>query len=61
MTQFPFFHIRLFDMQLFSFSIESDDEGTTLMGEIYVSEEATDAVSPGTPICSILHESDPKK
>ena len=36
--------------------MDSDDEGVTIMGEIYVDAESN-AVKPGTPLATILHRS----
>lgn len=47
------------ELEQFSFAMESDDEGMTIMGEIHVPAGEDETVSPGTPLCTILHESDP--
>ena len=41
--------------------MESDDEGITIMGDIYEEAGGANLVQPGTPICSIYHETDPTK
>lgn len=43
------------ETEQFTITMESDDEGVTVMGEIHVSAQEEEGVSPGTPICTIYH------
>jgi len=47
------------ELESFSFSVDSDDEGFTIMGEIHVPEGHADPIKPGTTLCTILHPEEP--
>eukprot|EP00591_Stephanopyxis_turris_P010303 CAMPEP_0195518572 /NCGR_PEP_ID=MMETSP0794_2-20130614/13198_1 /TAXON_ID=515487 /ORGANISM="Stephanopyxis turris, Strain CCMP 815" /LENGTH=163 /DNA_ID=CAMNT_0040647571 /DNA_START=176 /DNA_END=667 /DNA_ORIENTATION=+ len=42
-------------LEAFTFGMDSDDEGVTIMGEIHVPENHPDPVMEGTTLCTILH------
>jgi len=44
------------ELETFTFGMDSDDEGITIMGKIHVAGgENAELVKPHTPICTILH------
>ncbi len=47
------------NIKSFSFTVDSDDEGITIMGELHIPEDHTEPVKPGTVLCTILHPEEP--